>query len=64
MQEALRMVALMSDDYKNSITQAIKSYSKYLFNFIKRRVDSQEDAEDILQDVFYQFAGNTSRLSK
>jgi RNA polymerase sigma factor (sigma-70 family) len=26
-----------------------------LFNFIKRYVPSKEDAEDILQDVFYQF---------
>ncbi|MEJ2615547.1 MAG: sigma factor, partial [Ignavibacteriaceae bacterium] len=26
-----------------------------LFNFIKKYVPSKEDAEDILQDVFYQF---------
>lgn len=31
--------------------------SKKLFGFIKSRVSNIEDAEDILQDVFYSFAG-------
>jgi RNA polymerase sigma factor (sigma-70 family) len=52
-------IPLMSDEYKNNITQTIKDYSKRLFGFIKSRVASNEDAEDILQDVFYQLIGNT-----
>jgi RNA polymerase sigma factor (sigma-70 family) len=33
-----------------------KDKSGELLRFIRRRVKSEEDAEDILQDVFYQFA--------
>jgi len=64
MEEALRIPALMSDDHKNNISHTIKSYSRRLLNFIKRRVDSEEDAEDILQEVFYQFAGNTKPIEQ
>jgi RNA polymerase sigma factor (sigma-70 family) len=64
MEEALRIPALMSDDHRNNISQTIKSYSRRLLNFIKRRVDSEEDAEDILQEVFYQFAGNTKPIEQ
>jgi len=64
MEEALRIPASMSDDHKNNIAQTIKSYSRRLLNFIKKRVDSQEDAEDILQEVFYQFAGNTKSIDQ
>jgi len=64
MEEALRIPASMSDDHKNNIAQTIKSYSRRLLNFIKKRVDSQEDAEDILQEVFYQFAGNTKPIEQ
>jgi RNA polymerase sigma factor (sigma-70 family) len=64
MEEALRIPASMSDEHRNSITQTIKSYSRRLLNFIKKRVDSEEDAEDILQEVFYQFAGNTKPIEQ
>ncbi|MFZ0454248.1 MAG: sigma-70 family RNA polymerase sigma factor [Ignavibacteriaceae bacterium] len=37
------------------IESTLKKESGRLFNFIKRYVPSKEDAEDILQDVFYQF---------
>lgn len=30
-------------------------YSQRLYNFIRGRVDTDEDAEDILQDVWYQY---------
>jgi RNA polymerase sigma factor (sigma-70 family) len=45
---------------KRNITQVINDYSKRLFAFIRKRVGTEEDAEDILQDVFYQFIGNTA----
>lgn len=38
--------------------------SKRLLGFIKKRVASPEDAEDILQEVLYQFAGNTEPLNQ
>lgn len=41
---------------KTNIVQTIKKYSKQLFGFIRQRVNSDEDAEDILQDVWYQLS--------
>lgn len=41
---------------KNNIIQAIKSYGQQLFGFIRSRVPTAEDAEDILQDVWYQLS--------
>jgi len=41
---------------KNSVVQIFKSYQQKLLNFIKGQVNQIEDAEDILQDVFYQFS--------
>jgi RNA polymerase sigma factor (sigma-70 family) len=41
---------------KNSILQVIKSYGSQLFGFIRSRVPETEDAEDILQDVWYQLS--------
>jgi RNA polymerase sigma factor (sigma-70 family) len=37
------------------IENTIKKESGRLFNFIRKNVPTKEDAEDILQDVFYQF---------
>jgi len=58
------ITATMTDDQKNNIAQTIKEYSKRLFSFIRKRVDNPADAEDILQDVFYQFAGNTTPIEQ
>ncbi len=41
---------------KQTIIQAIKDYGQQLFGFIRSRVGTDEDAEDILQDVWYQFS--------
>jgi len=41
---------------KNSVVQIFKGYQQKLLNFIKGQVNQIEDAEDILQDVFYQFS--------
>src|ERR1700741_605260 len=41
---------------KQTIIQAIKDYGRQLFGFIRSRVGTDEDAEDILQDVWYQFS--------
>jgi RNA polymerase sigma factor (sigma-70 family) len=39
-----------------SIKTTIKSYGKKLYSFIRNRVGTNEDAEDILQDVWYQLS--------
>ena len=44
---------------KQKIIETVKDYSKKLFGFIRGRVNSDEDAQDILQDVWYQLAGAT-----
>ena len=54
----------MKAERNKNITNTIKSISNRLFGFIKQRVASTEDAEDILQDVFYQFAGNTQPIQQ
>ena len=43
-----------------NITEVVSTYSKRLLGFIRRRVNT--DADDILQDVFYQFIGNTQPI--
>lgn len=37
------------------IQETVRKERKRLLDFIRQRVNSDEDAEDILQDVFYQF---------
>lgn len=54
----------MTAERNKNISNTIKSISKRLFGFIKQRVASTEDAEDILQEVFYQFAGNTEPIEQ
>jgi len=46
----------MPEEKNNTIIQAITAYGKSLLGFIRRRVNSDADAEDILQDVWYQFS--------
>lgn len=40
------------------VESAVRKERARLFNFIRRRVRTQEDAEDILQDVFFQLTDN------
>lgn len=54
----------MATDRNRNITNTISAYSKRLFGFIRQRVANKEDAEDILQDVFYQFAGNPEPIEQ
>ncbi|MEI7502391.1 MAG: sigma-70 family RNA polymerase sigma factor [Paludibacter sp.] len=46
----------MSEHKANSITKTIQQFGKNLFGFVRGRVKSTEDAEDILQDVWYQLS--------
>ncbi|NWK66348.1 MAG: sigma-70 family RNA polymerase sigma factor [Sediminibacterium sp. Gen4] len=54
----------MSESRGKHITEVINTYSKRLMGFIRKRVSSEADAEDILQDVFYQFIGNTTPIEQ
>ncbi|MFT3825823.1 MAG: sigma-70 family RNA polymerase sigma factor [Chitinophagaceae bacterium] len=49
---------------KRNITQVINDYSKRLLGFIRKRVNNDADAEDVLQDVFYQFIGNPQPIDQ
>ena len=50
------MTISMADQRKQNIVDAVREYGKRLFYFIRGRVKTDEDAEDILQDVWYQFS--------
>jgi RNA polymerase sigma factor (sigma-70 family) len=46
----------MAESKNKSIQQAFNLYSQKLLDFIRFRVPSIEDAEDVMQDVYYQFS--------
>lgn len=62
MDEALREQWLMAEQDQR-ISDAIDREKGRLRNFIRSRVPDQSDAEDILQEVFYEFV-ETYRLMK
>ena len=64
MEAALNIEALMAEERGRNITAIIGDYSKRLLGFIKKRIGNDADAEDILQDVFYQLAGNTQPIEQ
>lgn len=43
-----------NDEKKENIDSLVNEYQPRIKSFIKKRVTNKEDAEDILQDVFYQ----------
>lgn len=51
---ALGLSLEMSAQRKVVVEQTVAAERNRLFNFIKKRVSDTNDAEDILQDVFYQ----------
>lgn len=53
-EKALIIPSAMQPSQHRHITEIIASHSKRLMGFIRGRVSSEEDAEDILQDTFYQ----------
>jgi RNA polymerase sigma factor (sigma-70 family) len=63
MEEVMTILNGMTNP-KPNITQVINIYSKRLMGFIRKRVDTEADAEDILQDVFYQLIGSTRPIEQ
>ncbi|OPC71712.1 RNA polymerase subunit sigma-24 [Elizabethkingia miricola] len=49
----------MAEKKSASLSEVVKDYGSQLFRFIKGKLSKTEDAEDILQEVWYQ----TSRLT-
>ena len=49
---------------RNKKGTSIKEYGKKLFAFIRGRVRTEEDAEDILQDVWYQLYNTTEAIDQ
>jgi len=47
------LIAIPMAQQQQIIRNAVKNYGKRLFSFIRSRVKNKEDAEDILQDVWY-----------
>lgn len=45
---------------ENIIAQTVKNYGGKLRSFIRPKVNNSEDAEDILQEVWYQFSNLTN----
>jgi RNA polymerase sigma factor (sigma-70 family) len=50
------LIALPMAQRQQSIRQVVQDYGKRLFGFIRSRVKNDEDAEDILQEVWYQLS--------
>jgi RNA polymerase sigma factor (sigma-70 family) len=50
------LIALPMTQPQQRIKHAVRDYGKRLFGFIRSRVTNDEDAEDILQDVWYQLS--------
>ena len=55
------MELLMAENREN-IVQTVNRYGKQLLGFIRGKVATDEDAEDIIQDVWYQLS-NTSEIA-
>lgn len=49
----------MSAQRANSVTETIKQFNRKLAGFVRNRVSSDEDAEDILQDVWMQLSNQS-----
>ena len=46
----------MANNPRQNIVKAVTDYGKGLFSFIRGRVKTEEDAEDVIQDVWFQLS--------
>jgi RNA polymerase sigma factor (sigma-70 family) len=55
MEDATLNIAMMNAEQQNrQIQEAVRKNRQRLLEFIRRRIPPQEDAEDVLQEVFYE----------
>ena len=54
----------MTEQKTNSISNTVKQFGQKLFGFVRGKVKTNEDAEDILQDVWFQLSnfGNLGEI--
>ena len=57
--DAILKIRMNENQQKNTISQTINKFGKQLFS-LKNKVNIVEDAEDILQEVWYQFSKYTN----
>lgn len=55
---------LLAEERNQHIIQTVKEYGKRLFSFIRKKVNTDADAEDILQDVWYQYTHSTETIEQ
>jgi RNA polymerase sigma factor (sigma-70 family) len=60
--ERVETVRMSQTEKENFVSKTVEKYGAKLMGFIRPKVRSPEDAEDILQEVWYQFS-NLSNLS-
>lgn len=51
-------------DRESSIIKTVQAYSKRLMGFIRKQVPNEEDAEDVLQDVFFQLTNYSQPIEQ
>ena len=56
MDTVLHRSSLMSTEQNRKLSHAVQTVGKKLMGFIRARVSSQADAEDVLQEVWQQLA--------
>jgi RNA polymerase sigma factor (sigma-70 family) len=56
LKELISTKKIMSNNQRQDVGTLVTTYKPRLNAFIRKRVSNKEDAEDILQDVFYQLA--------
>ncbi len=63
MKKVKTIAVTLNSQQQHDIDETVRRERKRLFEFIRKRVPAEEDAEDILQDVFYQLV-ESYRLMK
>ena len=56
----LEIIPMSQSEKDSIIAQTVKNYGGKLLSFIRPKVNNAEDAEDILQEVWYQFSNLTN----
>lgn len=54
------IIDMAQNEKESLIAQTVKNYGGKLLSFIRPKVNNAEDAEDILQEVWYQFSNLTN----
>jgi len=58
--EVVEKIPMPQKEKENIISQTVSTYGGKLMSFIRPKVKNTEDAEDILQEVWYQFSSLTN----